>query len=343
MSRLVAAIFALSVQQEHGPILFSHALQLLQSRLRQQVVDQHEQRDAGCQMHLPEKSWQPASRQYRWKNDTDFLYTWSATTPSTPEGAQADAERTSRLAVNLTATEATLASGPLSLLLGLRECGAYCRDLLREVEKENRPVRLHLIGVNPALEPNMLWDEFLVGGAPAESALPPVYEKKLLTAFPFLKNYVGILKKTGVTLLFSGCCGNDPEHKHVPQKKNRQYKWGGGYDGEGEAPDLVFFGNPGFTHYPQRWSKALVKLANQKHAPLISTGYGKNSFCGGSGARGSFAERNSGKVLTAAVYKTCSSKDKGAASKTNSSKDKGAASKVDEFLDGQGRGVQGIV
>mmetsp|Transcript_27050 Transcript_27050/g.62530 ORF Transcript_27050/g.62530 Transcript_27050/m.62530 type:complete len:457 (+) Transcript_27050:65-1435(+) len=212
-------------------------------------------------------TWLEEQNRYSWNQDEDYFITWEA-----PPLSSAAAPR-ARAGFNMSATEAVLASGPLSVLYALTVCETHgaLGKLLRKAYK-TRSLNLHVIGVNTSLEPAMDWDKLLVGPVPHE--LHPILEAYGLPRAPF--------KGMKVHVLFSYSGRSNDIHLTARQRGpftrgySEEFVEGLYHMAVAETPDLVVAINPGFAHYPAAWWPTLRKL-HASDTPIVATGY-SNSF-----------------------------------------------------------------
>lgn len=207
---------------------------------------------------LQDGVWNAEKQRFEFEPNKDFLYTWEAS----------GSER-----INVTASDATQASGPLSLLSVLQRSEAEAGTLASRVKNAHRAghLQVHLIGVDPTLEPMMLWHEFLAG------PLPPEFQR-IAKAFRLpVARFAGM----NISLLFNcySCKWLAKRRAQFPPGYSEAYVSGAYHDVVSEIPDLVFMGNPGLAHYPQAWGKTLKEL-RLKGIPIIATGYGTNTYTG---------------------------------------------------------------
>jgi hypothetical protein len=199
--------------------------------------------------------WLEKTHRFSWNRQKDFLLTWDAAS--------------SEKHVNVTASDAVRANGPLTLLYVLSMCkgnGAMASFL--DAVAQRKKVHLHVIGVNPSLEPAMDWDHFLVGPLTQQ-------EHRLVDAFNLpITPFAGM----NISLLFSA---DDRVHKgqkyavrgHAfPRGYSESYHTGLYHLSVNQAPDLVLAINPGFALYPGTWWPTLKKLQLLR-IPIVATGY----------------------------------------------------------------------
>merc|ERR1719316_563890 len=133
-------------------------------------------------------------------------------------------------------------------------------------------VKIHVIGIDPALEPLMVWDRLLVG--PLTS-----FQRDVVKFFSLPETPFAGLK---VSLVFSGDTSKhspDAEEAIRQRQENLQpgysefHKAGVYHQVVKEVPDLAVVLNPGFAHYPTKWWPAMQRL-RQLGVPIIATGYG---------------------------------------------------------------------
>jgi hypothetical protein len=174
-----------------------------------------------------------------------------------------------RQQLNITASDAVQANGPLTLLHAIGLCqqsGALA--LFMRKARDNQQVCLHIVGVNASLEPAMEWDRFLVG-----PLLPK--HRRLVEAFNLpVTPFVGMT----VSVLFSSNNRSKDEQRDVrrlgpfPDGYSERFSSGLYHSTVDETPDLVLAINPGFSLYPTGWWPTLRKLQSLQ-VPIIATGY----------------------------------------------------------------------
>jgi len=248
------------VSQANAPLDAFSMLQVKRPEEELTIVSEESSASDGSESSsrgLPQNAWKGDKQRFEFAPDADFMYTWqvSGTGP-----------------VNVTASDATRASGPLSVLLMLQRSIAKQGLLASRVENARKVghLELHLVGVNPDLEPMMPWDQFLVG------PLSPEF-RRLVNAFNLPETpFAGM----NVSLLYN-CFNNDCKwHKkpaQFPMGYSEAHVFGPYHDVVSSVPDFVFMSNPGFSHYPQSWGKTLQRLRSNG-APVIATGYGDNTY-----------------------------------------------------------------
>jgi len=214
-------------------------------------------------------TWLEDLNRYSWKQDEDYFITWEA--PPARHGAHAR-----RDGFNMSATEAVLTSGPLSVLYALTMCESH-GSLAKLLQKayQTRSLNLHIVGVNASLEPAMDWDKLLVGPVPHD--LQPVLEAYGLPRAPF--------KGMKVHIVFSYSGRSNDIHLTARQRGpftagySEEFVEGLYHEAVADKPDLVVAINPGFAHYPAVWWPTLRKL-HASNTPIVATGY-SNSFLDG--------------------------------------------------------------
>lgn len=231
-------------------------------------------------------TWLQQEQRFSWGADKDFLLTWAVPRRGKSNRLLA-LLRGSRVVANLnvTASQAARANGPLTLLYALSLCGEQgSLAAIMKRAQETKHVRLHVLGVNPWLEPAMQWKEFLVGPLSAES-------RRLVSVFKLPETP---FKGVQVSMLFNGFDakdGNTDRWAHLqrgplyPDAGYSQKTVPGPYHSAvSEVPDLALAINPGFAHYPGTWWPTLKKLQLHK-VPIIATGYSNSFFEGSSNVR----------------------------------------------------------
>jgi hypothetical protein len=199
-------------------------------------------------------TWQQQSQSFAWSRENDFLLTWDLPT--------------SMMQINITASDAVQANGPLTLLHAIGTCQTGALASFLQKARESQKVSLHLVGVNSSLEPAMEWDRFLMG---------PLLEKhrRLVEAFNLpVTPFAGMT----VSLLFSGTNRAVDTMQEVkrsgpfPEGYSESFVSGLYHSVVDEIPDLVLAINPGFAIYPSAWWPTLNKL-HFLQVPIVATGY----------------------------------------------------------------------
>mmetsp|Transcript_12363 Transcript_12363/g.23145 ORF Transcript_12363/g.23145 Transcript_12363/m.23145 type:complete len:469 (+) Transcript_12363:128-1534(+) len=230
-------------------------------------------------------TWMQRQHGFSWSEDKDYLLTW-AVPPRSNRLLSLLRGRRVVANVNVTASAAARANGPLTLLYALSLCSGHgSLPAVMKRAKETKKIQLHVVGVNRSLEPKMQWAEFLMGPLSAESRrlvkifrLPETPFKGMKVSILF--NGVGVDGKDGSLESWSDL----RQHGKSPDGYFEQVVPGPYHAAVTDVPDLVLAINPGFAHYPATWWPTLTKLRSQR-VPIIATGYSNSFFEGTSNVR----------------------------------------------------------
>lgn len=154
-------------------------------------------------------------------------------------------------------------TGPLTLLLALRICeGAKALKPVLEEARRRGQARIHLLGVQDNIEPQMVWKRFLVG---------PLTDRDELLVDTFGLERTP-LAGMNVSLLFNGneLFNSASGHQGMFTKAQTSGLY---HKTVKEVPDLAIMLNPGFPHYLGNWWPTLRRLWHSQ-VPILATGYG---------------------------------------------------------------------
>jgi len=179
-------------------------------------------------------------------------------------------------AVNVSEVQAVEAAGPLTLLRALAHAGQNEKSALSAalaVVRTRGELRLHLLGVNFNLEPQMAWENFLVGPLTPE-------QRHLVEAFDLPVTPFSGMK---VKVVFSGM-GDQAENDailadlggirgSVLNSYHEEFRYGFYHEAVNEPADIAMSLNPGLAHYPMLWYTSISRLRRQG-VPFIVTGAG---------------------------------------------------------------------
>lgn len=206
--------------------------------------------------------------------DAYYVLTWEVPAALRAESGVSVLEAQHRLEahqrwINVTALEARQMTGPLTLLLALRMCeGAKALKSGLEEARKRGQARIHLLGVQDEIEPQMAWKRFLVGPLTDRDQL-------LVDTFGLERTPLAGVK---VSLLFNGneLFSHTPRHKGMFSEAQSSGLY---HKKVKEIPDLAIMLNPGFPHYLGNWWPTLRRLWHAQ-VPIVATGYG-HSFGNG--------------------------------------------------------------
>lgn len=172
-------------------------------------------------------------------------------------------EETGTTEVNVTGEEALRLSGPLALLWALRlqEQNDFQGSLQKAVTaaRQAGSLRLWLLGANSTLEPQMAWEELLMGPLPASSGR--VVEAFNVQAAPFAGESVSVVFCNPFTV---------PD-RTLPVAKTaafrQEFRTTCSLEVD-DVPHLAMALHPGLAKYPESWAITLKELALQG-VPLL--------------------------------------------------------------------------